>query len=86
MDKVKDVVMWLVSNYAGVLVTMSITIGLVEVILSRLFPSKKRTSILMKLSKYIHLAMDYLKVPDVKRDEVTNKIMMYGHVNEKHEN
>lgn len=80
-----DILKFIGESYAEILILLGSFIGFLEIILSRFWPSKKRTSVLMKIAKMIHTLLDWLKVPDVKREEMNNKITMYGHVNEKHE-
>lgn len=67
MDLVKEIWAWLMANYTGVLISMSIIIMGLEGIV-RLTPTKKDDTALERVGKLVHWLMDLLKIPNVKRE------------------
>ena len=67
MDLVKEVWAWMMANYAGILVSLSvIVVGLEGIV--RLTPTKSDDSALERVGKAIHWLMDLLKIPNIKRE------------------
>ena len=68
MDTLKEIYIWTVGNYYGVLISVSMIIVALEGIV-RLTPTKKDDTVLERVGKAVHGLMDFLKVPNAKRED-----------------
>lgn len=68
MDTLREIWSWTMANYQGILISLAtILVGLEGIV--RLTPTKKDDTALERAGKIIHWLMDFLKVPNVKRED-----------------
>jgi len=68
MEILKEAFHWISENYANFLVCLSVIVTALESI-ARLFPTKNYHSGIERVGVILRKIMDFLKVPNVKREE-----------------